>query len=83
MFEPEKVLLLARRVEEAAEIVIEPPAVRGMVLMVPRVPVRRLVPMEEVAMILPFWSTLKSTLANPVSQMVPAEKSVELALVKV
>lgn len=48
---PLNVLLLARSVVE--ETVMEPPAVNALPLMVPRVPVRRLVPIEVEAMTKP------------------------------
>ena len=51
VFEPEKVFEFARRVEEAAVMVILPPALNVVPLMVPSVPVRLLVPIDEVAMI--------------------------------
>jgi len=54
MLLPEKVLLFERRVDDAAETVIEVPTGKLVPLMVPREPVRRLVPIEVVAMILLF-----------------------------
>ena len=47
---PEKVLLSARSVEEAAVTVTDPPAFKVDPLMVPRIPERIFVPIEEVAM---------------------------------
>ena len=44
--DPEKVLLFPSKVEEAAVMVKEPPAVMLVLLMVARLPVRRLVPMD-------------------------------------
>jgi hypothetical protein len=52
-FLPEKVLLSVRRVEDAPVTVIELPTVKLVPLIVPREPVRRLVPMEVVAMTRP------------------------------
>src|SRR5262245_30630837 len=46
MFAPEKVLLSARRVEDAAVIVIEEPTLKLVLLIVPKEPVRRFVPTE-------------------------------------
>ena len=68
---PEKVLLLARSVDDAAFTVREPPAVKGLPLIVPRVPVRRLVPMDEVATSLPVLSVPNSALVRPVNHVVP------------
>src|SRR5262249_10531169 len=67
---PLKVLLLARSVVDAT--VIEPPTERACPLMVPRVPVRRLVPMVLLAMTLPLLSNARREDAlMPVSQVEP------------
>src|SRR5580704_11992842 len=62
MLFPENVLLLERSVEEAAVMVKELPAVMAVVLMVARVPVRRLVPIEVVAITFPLASVARSAL---------------------
>jgi hypothetical protein len=80
---PENVLLFASKVEEAAVIVKEPPAVIGVVLIVASVPVRRLVPIVEVAMTFPFWSTARTAEARPESHVVLSVASVEVELEKV
>ena len=75
---PEKVLLFPSKVEEAAVMVKEPPAVMLVLLMVARLPVRRLVPMEVVAMIEPFALVERIALG-----MVVMAKVEEVALVSV
>lgn len=65
-FNPEKVLLFASRVDDAAVIVIEPPTEREVLLIVPRVPVRKLVPIEVVATIDPFALVERSLLTRVV-----------------
>ena len=59
---PEKVLLLARSVDDAAVIVKVPPAVIGVALMVARDPVRRLAPIDVVATTEPLALTERSEL---------------------
>lgn len=60
-----------------------PPPVRGAVAFTVKVfAVRRLVPMEVVATIFPFWSVLKSALVSP-SHVVPSVVRVDDALAKV
>ena len=51
---------MERSVEEAAVMVMELPLVRAVLLMVPSVPVRRLVPIDEVATTLPVASVPRS-----------------------
>jgi hypothetical protein len=65
-FKPVHELLFARSVEEAAVIVMEPAAASEVPLMVPREPVRRLVPIEVVATTRPFWSVARSAEAREV-----------------
>jgi len=79
---PEKVLLLAKSVVEAT--VTEPPTESVCPLMVPRVPVKRLVPKVEVATSLPVLSKAKREDAvTPVNQTeLVAVKSEVDALVK-
>ena len=60
MLRPVQVLLFRRRVDDAAVTVIDPPTLKDEPLMVPRVPVRRLVPMDEVATTLPVESVPRS-----------------------
>ena len=75
---------LASKVEEAAEMVMEPPAFKVVPFTVPSEPERMLVPIEVVEMSCLFWSSAKSVEAVcPVSQADPAEKSVEVAFAKV
>ena len=71
MLRPVQVLLFARRVEEAAETVIESPLEKVVPFTVPRGPVMRLVPILEVATTLPFWSVPRSELVRLVSQVEP------------
>ena len=61
---PEKVLLSVRRVELAAVTVIVPPRLKLVPLMVPKTPVMRLEPMEEVETTLPVLSTPRSELVR-------------------
>ena len=68
---PLKVLLLASSVDEAAVIVMEPPAESEMPLMVPRAPVRRLVPTEVEATSLPVLSA-RQPHARPIPPDRPA-----------
>ena len=70
-FTPLNVLLFARSVEDAAEMVILLPLVKGVPLMVPRVPVKRLVPIDDVATSLPVLSVLRSALVREVNHVVP------------
>ena len=60
MLLPLKVLLFERSVDEAAVTVMEPPTLSDEPLMVPRVPVRRLVPMDEVETTFPVASVPRS-----------------------
>ena len=61
------VLLFERSVEDAAVMVKVPPAVMAVVLIVARVPVRRLVPMELVETRSPFWSVDNKALVKEVN----------------
>lgn len=67
MFAPENVLLLARRVEEAEVIVIEPPALKFVPLMVPRFPFRYEVVRVEVPTTLPCESVERRAFPSPVN----------------
>ncbi len=71
-----QVLRSPSRVEDAAVMVIEEPLLKVVPLMVPRVPVSKLVPIEEVAITFPFWSTARTELEMPVNQVVPSVASV-------
>ena len=59
MLLPEKVLLLARSVDDAAVIVTPLPILKVVPLMVPREPAMKLVLIEEVAMIRPLLSVAR------------------------
>ena len=69
LFCPEKVLLLVRSVVE--ETMSDPPTLKVAPLMVPSVPVMRLVPIEEVATSLPLWSVPRSELVIEVRYVLP------------
>src|SRR6185312_6535193 len=66
---PLNVLLLASSVEDAAVMVTEPPAFRPVPLIVPRVPLRRLVPIVVVAITLPLASEARSELEVALSSI--------------
>ena len=61
---PVQLLELERSVDDAAVTVIDPPLLRVVPLMVPRVPERRLVPMDEVAITFPVASVERSAEAS-------------------
>ena len=83
MLFPVHVLLFARSVEEAAVMVIAPPLLKVVPLIVPREPVRKLVPIDVVATSLPVLSVLKRELVSAVNQVVPELVNCEVvALVK-
>jgi hypothetical protein len=71
-FLPEKVLLSERSVEDAPLIVIDDPTLKGVPLIVPREPVRRLVPIDEVAITFPLASVERIALEMPENQVVPS-----------
>lgn len=64
MLEPEKVLLFAKRVEDAAVTVMEPPALNVVPLMVPRSPESSEVPILVVATTDPCAFVPRSALAR-------------------
>lgn len=66
VFAPVKVFTSPRRVEDAAVIVIELPALKVVLLMVPREPERYVVASVEVATTLPCASVERSALPSPV-----------------
>ncbi len=76
-------LVLVSKVEEAAVMVGVPPAVIAVLLIVAKVPVKRLVPIDEVATILPAVSTPRTAEASDVSHVAPVlVRSVVEAAVK-
>jgi hypothetical protein len=65
-FKPVHELTSESAVEDAAVMVMEPAAASEVPLIVPREPVRRLVPIEVVATTRPFWSVARSAEAREV-----------------
>ena len=74
---PAKVLLLLKSVEEAAEMVIELPTLNADPLIVPRDPVRRFVPIDDVETSLPLASVPRSDEVTLGSHSVPKVASDE------
>jgi len=79
---PLQLLLSLSAVDDAAVTVIELPALSVAPLMVPTEPVRRLVLIEVVETICPLGLTPSNAFERPVSQIVPADKRVEVAFAK-
>ena len=79
---PLKVLLLARRVDDAAVIVYVPFSATVVPLIVARLPERRLVPIVDVAITLPLLSTARIELERPVNHAVVSVVSVVEAFAK-
>jgi hypothetical protein len=67
---PEKVLESVRRVDDAAETVMESPLLNVVPLMEPREPVMRVEPMLVVAMTEPFAFVARSEPAEPVIEVI-------------
>ena len=82
MLLPEKVLLSERSVVDAAPMVMLEPALNVVPFIVPRLPVNRFVPIEDVAITFPFWSVDKMLLEIPENHVVPSVASVDDALAK-